>query len=134
MLCDLKVAIALACVPFGTGNEIKFLVSKKQPCEMPTCPAVPGEDIIQTVSDLLRRLTGVGARIMDKGWVEMRLGFVITTSVDPWSMLLIYGGMVPEELPVCEEDYEWKTWTSLGRQGVADPLHLKNMLMAAQKI
>jgi hypothetical protein len=70
----------------------------------------------------------------DKGWVEMRLGSIVTTSVDPWSMLLIYGGMVPEELPIREEGYEWKTWTSLGRQGAADPLHLKNMLLAAQKI
>jgi hypothetical protein len=134
MQCDLRVAVALACVPFGTGSEIKFLVSKQQPCEMPTTPAVPGEEPLQTTSDFLRRLVGVGARMGDKGWVEMRLGAVVTLSVDPWSILLVYGGMVPEELAVREEGYEWKTWTSLGRQGAADPLHLKNMLMAAQKI
>ena len=134
MGCDLQVAVALACVPFGTNGEIKFLVSKEQPYRMPTTSAVPGQEPLQTTSDFLRRLVGVGARIGDKGWVEMRLGAVVTLSVEPWSILLVYGGMVPEELAVREEGYEWKTWTSLGRQGAADPLHLKNMLMAAQKI
>ena len=29
MGCDLQVAVALACVPFGTNGEIKFLVDRK---------------------------------------------------------------------------------------------------------
>lgn len=134
MSCDLKIGLVVACVPFGGNQEIKFLATKNQPYRMPTTPAIPGEDGLQTASDLLRKLTGVGARIADKGWVELRLAAAISESVDPWSQLLVYGGMIPEELPVREEGYEWKSWTSLGRPSAADPLHLKSMLLAAQKI
>lgn len=134
MSCDLRVGLVLACVPFGGNHEIKFLVQKNEPFRMPEAPAVPGEDGLQTASDLMRKLVGVGARMGDKGWVELRLAAATPESVEPWSMCLVYGGMIPEELPVREEGYEWKSWTSLSRPNAADPLHLKSMLLAAQKI
>lgn len=134
MSCDLKVGLVLACVPFGGSHEIKFLVRKGEPLRMPEAKAIPSEDGLQTVSDLMRKLVGVGARIADKGWVDLRLSGAISESVEPWSMLLVYGGMIPEELPVREEGYEWKSWTNLSRPNAADPLHLKSMLLAAQKI
>lgn len=135
MACELKVGLTLACLPIFANHEIKFLVAKNQPHRMPLVPAVPGEDCLQTASELLRKLVGVGARIGGKGWVELRLAAAIPESVDPWSQLLIYGGVIPEELPVREEEgYEWKTWTSLIRPNAVDPLHLKSMMLAAQKL
>jgi hypothetical protein len=114
-------------------SEIKFLV-KTTPTEMPTISILPGEDVIVAASNLLHRLVGVKARIEDRGWVDLKLSSCLTISSDPWSVVLIYGGMVPDELPVVEEGYAWMSWESLKKPGVVDPRLAQAMVFAAQRM
>lgn len=136
MGCDLRVGLGLACVPFSNvnGQYIKFLVSSSGEIGMPSCRMSPGEDGMTAASNLLWSLLGVRARVKDKGWVPLKLSSVLPVSSDPWSVVLVYGGMIPEELPVKDEGYKWMTWASLEKQGVVDPGQLQAMLYAAQRI
>jgi hypothetical protein len=135
VLCDLKVGVSLACIPFSLSHvsEIKFLV-KIAPTEMPTISILPGEDVIVAASNLLHRLVGVKARIEDRGWVDLKLSSCLTISSDPWSVVLVYGGMVPDELPVVEEGYAWMSWENLKKPGVVDPRLAQAMVFAAQRM
>lgn len=136
MGCDLKVGLGLACVPFANinGQHIKFLVSSSGGVEMPSVRMSPGEDGMTAVSNLLWNLLGVRARVKDKGWVPLKLSSALPVSSDPWSVILVYGGMIPEELPIKDGSYQWMTWASLEKPGVVAPDQLQAMLYAAQRI
>lgn len=135
MGCDLKVGLSLACVPFHVdqASEIKFLV-RTGVVGMPTAEINPGEDGILAASGLMQRLVGVKARVQDRGWVDLRLSSALTLSADPWSMVLLYGGMVPDELEVREEGYAWMTWENLKKPGVVEPRIAQAMAFAAQRM
>ena len=135
MGCDLKVGLGLACVPFGISGvaEVKFLV-RSAPIEMPTAAVIPGEDGLLAASELMRRLIGVKARIGEKGWVDLKLSSAHTLSTDPWSVVLVYGGMIPEELDVREEGYAWMSWENLKKPGVVEPRLAQAMVFASQRI
>lgn len=135
MGCNLKVGLGLACVPFGANGcvEIKFLV-KIAPVEMPTVDIGPGDDVLSTVSELMWRLIGVKARIGEKGWVDLKLSSALNLSNDAWSVVLVYGGMVPEELTLREEGYAWMSWENLKKPGVVAPEIAQAMVFAAQRI
>jgi hypothetical protein len=101
---------------------------------MPSANILPGEDGMTAASNLLWSLLGVRARIKDKGWVPLKLSSALPVSVDPWSVVLVYGGMIPEELPIKIGSCRWMTWASLERPGVVVPENLQAMLYAAQRI
>jgi hypothetical protein len=101
---------------------------------MPTAIIGPGDDALSAVSELMWRLLGVKARIGQKGWVDLKLSSALTLSIDTWSVVLIYGGMVPEELTILEEGYAWMSWESLKKPGVVAPQIIQAMVFAAQRI